>query len=70
MAIFEKELGNGDFPLPTRHFEGGGGWGLPVSHKMHFLLISTTFPLPLDQDQYRFTLGVVQRWPNQLRCAI
>ena len=40
MAILEEELRNGNFALPTRHFEGGGGQGLPVRHKVHFLLLS------------------------------
>jgi len=32
MTILEKELGDGNFALAARHFEGGGGWGLPVRH--------------------------------------
>jgi hypothetical protein len=32
MTVLEKELRNGNFALATRHFKGGGGWGLPVRH--------------------------------------
>ena len=36
MTILEKELRNRNFALPTRHFEGGGGWRLPVRHVVHY----------------------------------
>ena len=32
VTVLEKELRNGNFALPTRHFKGGGGCGLPVRH--------------------------------------
>ena len=35
MTVLEKELRNGNFPLPARHFDGGGGCGLPVRRKVH-----------------------------------
>ena len=34
MTILEKEFRNGNFALSTCHFNGGGGWGLPVRHKV------------------------------------
>ena len=42
VTIFEKEFRNGNFALPTRHFNGGGKGGLPVDtiHMVHLVRCS------------------------------
>src|ERR1035437_10051994 len=32
VAVLEKELRNGNFALPSSHFKGGSGCGLPIRH--------------------------------------